>query len=440
MYGSILKNLEAREKPIDVIMVGLGFMGFGFISASKTVPGIRVPLVISRRPKDAAKYLKQRGFNVKQVDKPAKLNRFVKKGIVCVSSNLELIKSTPCDVVLEATGTVSYGTKVALIAIKAGHHLVTINPELQEAVGTSLKDLADKKGIVITDTLGDQPGSLVRLIRHAKLMGFKILIAGNMKRYMDRHATQEQMQPWADDKGLAVRQTVSFTDGTKQSIEMSLLSNYLDMDISEFGMKGPRVDDVKEALDKFNWDKISPNGIADYIIGKSLFPGIFLVVEHSDPHQQKYLRYLSLGDGPRYVLFEPYHLCHLELVETIASAVINKQEIINNGSHPKTRTIAVAKQDLKVGQVLDGIGGNLSYGNIDRIKSAQGYLPMGISQGAKVLKPLHQDQPIKLSDVRLPVNPATKLLGLVNAVSSKPTAKPKNNIFKSLANLHIPIH
>lgn len=413
MYDYIWKLLEKREKPIDVIVSGLGFMGFGFISAVRNIPGLRVPLLISRRPKDSKKFLEERGLKVKIENNSKKIKEFADKGLVCVSDDLDLIELFESEAVLEMTGTIAYGTEVAIRAIKSRKHFITMNPELQEAVGSELKKLANLYGVVISDVIGDQPGSLARLISLSKMQGFKVLVAGNMKRYLDRHATQIKMQPWADDKGLNVRQTVSFTDGTKQSIEMSLVANYFGMDILQFGMKGPQIEDIKEVLDKFNWNEISEKGIVDYAIGMKLFPGIFLVVEHKDPHQTKYLRYLGLGDGPRYVLFEPYHLCHLDVAGTIAKVVLFRQETINNGLEPIAKTIAVAKFDLKKGQTLDGIGGNLVYGNIDKIGSSDGFLQIGLSEGAILKNDIHQDQPIKLEDVELPDNVATRLLGLV---------------------------
>jgi len=412
MYDYIWNKLSDRKEPIDVIVVGLGFMGFGFVSSTRTLPGIRVALVISRRPKDSKHFLEKRGFKVKYENNPRKIKDYSDKGYVCVSDDLNLLETYENEVVLEMTGSIPYGAEVGLRTIKAGKHFITMNPELQEAVGTELKRLADLNGVITTDVMGDQPGSLARLIGQSKMQGFKILIAGNMKRYMDKHATQEKMQPWADDKGLNVRQTVSFTDGTKQSIEMSLVANFFGMDISQFGMKGPRVDDVKEVLNKFDWNDVPDNGIADYVIGLNLFPGIFIVVEHTDPHQTKYLRYLGLGDGPRYVLFEPYHLCHLDVAGTIAKVILFREETINNSLKPKTRTIAVGKFDLKKGQKLDGIGGNFVYGSIDKIESSKDFLPIGLSEGAVLKRDIHQDQPVKLEDVDLPNNFTTELLGI----------------------------
>lgn len=413
MYDLILKKLEKKDKPIDVIVVGLGFMGFGFVSVVKKLKNLRIPLVITRRPDEAKVFLEKKGYKAVAEENPAKIKDLADKGYICVSNNLDLIKQYENEIAIEMTGTVAYGTETALKILEAGKQLVTMNPELQATVGTALKKIADQKGLVITDVYGDQPGSLSRLINNAKMMGFKPLIAGNMKRYMDKHATQEKMKPWAEDKGLAVKQTVSFTDGTKQSIEMNLVSNYFGMKILKPGMRGPRIEDFHQAIPAFAGENIPPEGAVDYVIGLKLFPGVFVIAEHTDPHQQKYLRYLNMGEGPRYVLFDAYHLTHLEVPMTIAQVALFKQEVINNGLNPTTRTVTMAKFDLKKDQTLDGIGGDTVYGQIYLENESIDYLPVGLSYDAVLKRDLPQDQPIKFSDVELPVNAATKLLGLV---------------------------
>lgn len=419
MYDLIFKQLAKREKPIDVVVAGLGFMGFGFLSAVRQLPGMRVPLVVTRRPGNACEFLNGHGVSARIEHNPSAIKDWASRGVVCVSDDLNLIQSFENEVVIEMTGTVAYGTEVALATLSAGKHLVTMNPELQVTVGNELKALADERGVLVTDVIGDQPGSLSRLMHQAKLLGFKVRLAGNMKRFLNRHATTGEMKPWAEDKGLSVRQTVSFTDGTKQSIEMNLVANYFGMSVLQFGMHGPQVEEIHEALAKFPWDLVPEEGIVDYVIGKKLMPGVFIIGEHRDANQQKYLRYLNMGEGPRYVLFDSYHLCHLEVPLTIANVVLHRQETINNGTIPRTETIAVAKFDLASGKKLDGIGGDTVYGNIDKVQSAQGYLPIGFSDGATLTTAIHQDQPIKLSDVELPVNAATKLAGFVAQDSSQ---------------------
>ncbi|MBP9819540.1 hypothetical protein KBC79_02260 [Candidatus Woesebacteria bacterium] len=414
MTDSILEQqLRNRKNPIEVIQVGLGFMGFGFLSNNQYTKHFRIPLVISRRPEESKQFLLNHGVLALVEDKPAAIRDNAAKNIISVSDNLDLIKELEAPIVFEVTGTVDYGTQVALKTLEAKKHLVTMNPELQATVGTELKKLFDKEKLIITDVVGDQPGSLARLIASTHYKGFKVRLAGNMKRYMDVHATQAKMKPWAEDKGLAVRQTVSFTDGTKQSIEMNLVSNYYGMTISEAGMRGPKVDKFDDVLKSFDWNAIPAEGIVDYMIGINLFPGVFVVAEHTDPQQQKYLRYLNMGDGPRYVLFDSYHLCHLEVGETIARVALFGEETINNGLNPTTKTITIAKQDLVQGQSLDGIGGDTIYGSIRKATTNKDYLPIGVAVGSVLKRDIPQDAPIRIEDVELPTNAATKLLGLV---------------------------
>ncbi len=409
MYQYLLNQLGARKEPIDIITSGLGFMGFGFIDGSFKLPNIRVALVISRRPLESKEFLEKHGYKSAVVNTVEEIESNKQKLIISVSDNLDLIKDFRNEIVVEMTGTVAYGAEVALKALESGKHLLTMNPELQVTLGSQLKKIADEKGLLISDVYGDQPGSLARLIGNAKIMGFKVLVAGNMKRYRDNYATQEKMRPWAEDKGLAVRQTVSFTDGTKQAIEMNLVANYFGMDILKEGMKGVEINDIKEAIDLFSSENIPPQGIVDYGIGKNLFPGVFALVEHNSPHQKKYLRYLGLGDGPRYTIFEPYHLCHLEVATSIAEILILKQPIINNSTHPIMRTVSFAKRDLKKGETLDGIGGDTVRGDICRESECKEYLPAGLAMEAVLKHNIVRDEKIKLADVELPKNKATEL-------------------------------
>lgn len=412
MYDLILKQLYSRKNDLEVIVVGYGFMGFGFISAIRNISGIKVPLLITRRPAETKRDLLKKGFKVKIVNNASLIGNLARKGYLCISDNIELIKEYDCELVLEMTGDVYWGTDIALKTFSANKNLVTMNPELHATVGTELNLISQRKKLIFTDSYGDQPGSLSRLISQAKLMGFRVRVAGNMKRFMNIRATQQMMKPWANKYGLSPKQTTSFTDGTKQSIEMNLISNYFGMTIMKPGMLGPKVEVINDASKKFARQHIPDEGVVDYIIGMNLFPGVFLLTEHTDVNQHRYLRYLKMGNGPKYVLFEPYHLCHLEVLVTIIEAVSFGQVTINNGIKPQTKTVAISKFKLKKGTVLDGIGGDTVYGKIMFTEGSQNLLPIGFSQGAVLARDLSQDAPIALSDVQLVHNSATRLAGL----------------------------
>jgi predicted homoserine dehydrogenase-like protein len=66
--------------------------------------------------------------------------------------------------------------------------------------------------------------------------------------------------------------------------------------------------------------------------------------------------------------------------------------------------VATAKRDLKAGEVLDGIGGFLSYGVCENawISADEGLLPMGLSEGCTLVRDVPKDTAIGLADVAMP--------------------------------------
>ena len=68
-----------------------------------------------------------------------------------------------------------------------------------------------------------------------------------------------------------------------------------------------------------------------------------------------------------------------------------------------SEVFAVAKQDLRPGDRLDGIGGCSFYGLIDTYETAvaENLLPVGLAKGALLKKPVRQDCPIRYDDVQL---------------------------------------
>ena len=71
---------------------------------------------------------------------------------------------------------------------------------------------------------------------------------------------------------------------------------------------------------------------------------------------------------------------------------------------PVCEVVTIAKQDLTAGTVLDGVGGFTCYGLIDNGSAARrdDALPMGLSEGCRLLRDVPRDQPIRGSDVERP--------------------------------------
>jgi predicted homoserine dehydrogenase-like protein len=67
---------------------------------------------------------------------------------------------------------------------------------------------------------------------------------------------------------------------------------------------------------------------------------------------------------------------------------------------------AIAKRDLKAGEVLDDYGMHMTYGeavNVDEM-SKQQHLPEGLVEGCKLRRDIKRDAVLTYSDVELPPN------------------------------------
>jgi predicted homoserine dehydrogenase-like protein len=67
--------------------------------------------------------------------------------------------------------------------------------------------------------------------------------------------------------------------------------------------------------------------------------------------------------------------------------------------------VATAKRDLSAGEVLDGIGYYMTYGQCENSEtvSALHLLPMGVAEGCRLKRDIPRDQVLTYADVELPV-------------------------------------
>ena len=78
----------------------------------------------------------------------------------------------------------------------------------------------------------------------------------------------------------------------------------------------------------------------------------------------------------------------------------------------QAKVVAAAKRTLKPGSVLDGEGGFTTYGLIERadIVQKENLVPIGLTQGAKVLRNISEDDMITFDNVKVPDSFAYQLL------------------------------
>jgi predicted homoserine dehydrogenase-like protein len=118
-----------------------------------------------------------------------------------------------------------------------------------------------------------------------------------------------------------------------------------------------------------------------------------VVITSPDSHIRADLKFYSMGDGPYYMLYRPFHLCSIETPQAVAEAVIYGESVLK----PKgvfSEVISTAKRDLQPGHKMDGIGGYDFFGRIYRADEAQAAkaIPMGLTPGGRVLKDIRQGE------------------------------------------------
>ncbi|MBF4777514.1 NAD(P)-dependent oxidoreductase, partial [Clostridioides difficile] len=116
------------------------------------------------------------------------------------------------------------------------------------------------------------------------------------------------------------------------------------------------------------------------------------------------LKYLSMGDGPNYILYRPYHLCSLETPLSAAMAVLDHKATIVPKAGLVAEVMTIAKKDLKKGEFMDGYGAYTCYGTIEKydVAKAMNAVPIGlISKKTKVVKDIKKGEVITYDMVEI---------------------------------------
>jgi predicted homoserine dehydrogenase-like protein len=145
-------------------------------------------------------------------------------------------------------------------------------------------------------------------------------------------------------------------------------------------------------------------GIVDYVIGAQPAPGVFVIATHDDPLERHYMKLYKRGDGPLYAFYTPQHLCHFEVPTSLARVVLLNDPVLAPLGGPMVEVIATAKRDLKAGEVIDGIGGYMTYGQCENTAAVRKshLLPMGIAEKCRLTRDVSRDDVLTVDDVELP--------------------------------------
>lgn len=405
-----LKKLEEQNKRIKVSVIGAGQMGTGLVGQMLFMKGMLPAVVVDRTLAKAKNTYIASGVHpddIVEANKVSDAENAINKGKYVISDDIKIATySLPIDVVVDATGNPESGAQIALDSIYNKKHIVMLNVEADATVGPILSKMAKSADVVYTISAGDEPGAIKELYDFADAMGFEIIAAGKGKNNpLDRTVTPEKVADKAKEKGVNPRMLSSFIDGTNTMIEMNCVSNSIGFVPTRRGMSGikatlsemPEIFSLKKEggiLDRFK--------VLEYVHG--IAPGVFVIIRTDNDIVKNELEYVSMGKGPSYVLYRPFHLASLETPLSIARAHIYNEPTMAPQGSPISDTITFAKKDLKAGEYLDRIGTSKVYGMIDTVQNAkkENALPVGLANNkVKLKKDVKKDEIITYDDVEL---------------------------------------
>lgn len=383
---------------IKVAVIGVGSMGKGLAYQIEQTPGLKCVALADISVDKCLACAQWLGKDPAIASNKESLSAHVRNGRFAVTRSGELISQCgPIDVVIEASSSIVDGLRYCEQAIENGKHLVMMNAEVDLTFGPYLLDLARKNGVTYTSCDGDQHGVIKRLVNDVELWGFELVMAGNIKGFLDRCSNPQKIISEADKRNLDYKMATAYTDGTKLAIEMALISNALGLRPNKGEMTGPEAKHVGEVLKLFNFQEIREGTpVVDYVLGAEPGGGVFVVGYCNNPYQMDMMKYYKMGNGPYYVFYRPYHLCHVEAMQCIFDAVQGKS-LLQPNCGMMTNVYACAKTDLNVGARLDGVGGHTCYGIIRDKRS--GLLPICLSDNLILKKTVKKGVLITIDDV-----------------------------------------
>ena len=408
-------KLEEFDESIKVAFIGCGKFISMFLSQYNQLKKIKIDTIIDLKIDQAKKNCLNSGLTedtIKEINFTNSLNEAINRDI---------------DIFIEATGNPIVGTVHADKIIKKKKHIILVNVEADVTCGKYLSDLAKQNGVICSMAYGDQPSLILEQIEWARLNGFLVTCAGKGTKY---HPTFEYSTPdtvWEHygltkeraeiESGMNPKMFNSFLCGDKSAIEMCAVSNASNLKCPTNGLTFPPVgvyDIAKKLIPKSDGGLIDYEGQVEVIssidLEKKTIPndlrwGVYIVIKAQNKYVKNCFKDYGMAtdaSGNYSAIWRPYHYIGLELAQSIYSIALDKKATGFTKNY-NADVASYAKKDLKIGEKLDGEGGFCSRGKLITSKKSkeEKILPLGLTDGAEVIKNIKKDEVIKISDVKL---------------------------------------
>lgn len=415
---------ERKDKPLRVGLIGAGKFAAMYVAQVPKTPGVHLAGIADIVPDDAKQNLDRVGWKPETYAAKS-LDTAVKERRTHLSDNWEALVAHPAiDIVIEATGNPPAAVEHALASFKNKKHVVMVTVEADAFCGPLLARKAAEAGVVYSLAYGDQPALICDLVDWARAAGFPVVAAGRGHKWLPRYAQSTPETVWgyygltpeqAKRGGLNPKMFNSFLDGSKPAIETTAVCNATGLTPAPEGLSYPpgSVDEIPALMrprseggvlhHKGQVEVVSSLTAEGKPIAYDIRFGVWVVFEGETDYIRRCFEEYGVKTDPsgRYAcMYKRWHLIGLEVGISVASVGL-RGEPTGCATGWRADAVALAKKDLKAGEVLDGEGGYTVVGRLMPAADslAQDCLPLGLAHGWKLTRAVSAGQPVKWADV-----------------------------------------
>lgn len=411
----LLNARHAAGKPVRVALIGAGKFGSMFLAQVPHTPGLEVSIIVDLDPDRAREACRTVGWDAARI----KSTQFTDDGQAAIQRD-------GIEVVIEATGNPAVGIRHARAAIAAGKHIVMVNVEADVLAGPLLAEEARRAGVVYSLAYGDQPALTAEMVDWARATGFRVVAAGKGTKYLPIYHDVTPRDVWshygltaaeAQSAGMNPQMFNSFLDGTKSAIEMAAIANATGLDVPANGLLFPPcgVDDLPHIMrPRDQGGVLDRSGMVEVVSsierdGRPVFRdlrwGVYVVLEAPNDYAADCFKQYGLktdASGRFAAMYKPYHLIGLELNISVLSAAL-RQEPTGQPRGFRGDVAAVAKRDLRAGEMLDGEGGYTVWGKLMPAAASlkAGALPIGLAHHVKLKRDIAHGGVVGWNDIEI---------------------------------------
>ena len=426
---NLFSLLNKREKPIPIGIIGAGKFATMFFAQALKIPSFHIVGVVDIVPENAKSNLQIAGWNTTSFDTTS-LSDAYSTGKTFISEDWKsLVSHDSIEIIIECTGNPNSAVEHCLTAFQNNKNVINVTVEADAFCGFALSQKAKEAGVIYSMAYGDQPALACELVDWAKTCGFNVVAAGRGHKWL-KHFQQSTpdtvWEYWGLTKEQAERGRLNpkmfnaFLDGSKPAIESTAIANTSNLLAPSNGLIFPSggIDDIPTLMRPISEGGVlEGKGMVDVVscltpdgkqIPYDIRKGVWVVFEADTEYLKNCFEEYNVVTDPsgKYMsLYKRWHLIGLELAISIASVSIRK-EATGASTCFNADCIAIAKKNLKVGEILDGEGGYTVSGGIRpaSLSIKNNYVPLGLAHNVSLLNPINKGEIITWDDIKLDTN------------------------------------